>query len=177
MISNNELLELSKQFGIPIPSIKAIIQVEANGEGFDSETGKIKIQFEPSWFRKLSKLINGLWISNKVDIQSKEWKAFNDAYAKNPNKAMESTSWGAMQVMGFHFKRLGFETVGEMADFAKKSERNQIWLGLKFLQTDKYIYHAIIVKDWKTVAYRYNGSDYKINNYDKKLEYYEKKYS
>ena len=177
MISKQELKILSVSFGIPIPSIQAITEVEANGEGFDKITGKIKIQFEPSWFKRLSKLITGLWLSNKVDIQSKEWQAFNDAFAKNPDKAMESTSWGSMQVMGFHFKRLGFETVGEMVDFAKRSEYNQIWLGLKFLQTDKIIYNAILKKDWKIVAFRYNGENYRINNYDVRLARAEMKYS
>ena len=164
---------LSIEFNIPISSIKAIALVESAGSGFDPVTGKIKIQFEPSWFKRFTNII----INNKVDIQKKEWEAFNLAYSKNPNKAMESTSWGLMQVMGFHWKRLGFNSVGEMVDFAKKSERNQVWLGLKFLQTDKFIYHAILVKDWKSVAFRYNGANYRVNNYDKKLERAEIKYS
>jgi len=177
MINKQELSELSESFGIPVPSIQAIIEVESAGEGFDKVTGKIKIQFEPSWFKRLSKLFGGLWSINKVDVQSKEWLAFNDAFSKNPDKAMESTSWGSMQVMGFHWKRLGFNSVGELVNFAKESERNQVWLGLKFLQTDKVIYQAILKKDWKTVAYRYNGANYKINNYDSKLDRAEMKYS
>jgi N-acetylmuramidase len=177
MITKSELLELSESFGIPVPSIQSIIEVESAGQGFDKATGKIKIQFEPHWFKRLSRLFGGLWSVNKVDVQSKEWLAFNDAFAKNPNKAMESTSWGSMQVMGFHFKRLGFKSVGELVEFAKKSERNQVWLGLMFLKTDKVIYQAILKKDWKTVAYRYNGANYKINKYDTKLERAEMKYS
>ena len=54
MINKQELSELSESFGIPIPSIQAIIEVESAGQGFDKATGKIKIQFEPSWFKKLS---------------------------------------------------------------------------------------------------------------------------
>lgn len=177
MISKDELSQLSEQFKIPTPSIQAIIEIESAGQGYDPKTGKIKIQFEPHWFKKLSKLIGGLWSINKVDVQTKEWLAFNDAFVKNPEKAMESASWGSMQIMGFHWKRLGFNSVGHMVDFAKKSEYNQVWLGLKFLQTDKFIYHAILVKDWRTVAFRYNGPNYKINNYDKKLAIAELKYS
>lgn len=156
---------LSSEFKIPVPSIKAIALVESAGSGFDPNTGKIKIQFEPSWFKKFTNII----INNKVDIQKKEWEAFNLAYAKNPNKAMESTSWGLMQVMGFHWKRLGFNSVGEMVDFAKVSETNQLWLGLKFIQTDSRIYKALVQKNWAKVAYYYNGSGYAINKYDIKL--------
>jgi len=155
--------ELSLEFGIPIPSIKAFHLVESSGNGF--ENGKIKIQFEPSWFKKFTNIL----INNKVDIQKKEWEAFNLAYAKNPNKAMESTSWGLMQVMGFHWKRLGFKSVGEMVDFAKVSETNQLWLGLKFIQTDSRIYTALLQKNWAKVAYYYNGSGYAINKYNIKL--------
>ena len=163
---------LSSEFGIPVPSIKAFYFVESSGDGFDPVTGKIKIQFEPSWFKKFTNVV----INNKVDVQKKEWEAFNLAFAKNPDKAMESTSWGAMQVMGFHFKRLGFDTVGEMVDFAKETETNQLWLGLKFIQTDSRLYNALLSKDWKKVAYYYNGSGYAINQYDKKLEQAEIKF-
>lgn len=156
---------LSIEFNIPISSIKAIALVESAGSGFDPVTGKIKIQFEPSWFKRFTNII----INNKVDIQKKEWEAFNLAYSKNPNKAMESTSWGLMQVMGFHWKRLGFKSVGEMVDFAKVSETNQLWLGLKFIQTDSRIYTALLQKNWQKVAYYYNGSGYAINRYDVKL--------
>lgn len=169
MITNEDFVELSEYFKIPIPSIKAIDLIESNGQGFDPKMGKIKIQFEPHWFKKLSRIVSGLWASNKVDIQTKEWIAFNDAYAKNPTKAMESTSIGRMQVMGFHWKRLGFDSVNEMWDFAKESESNQLWLGLKFIVTDNRLYNAVLTKDWKKVAFYYNGPNYRINKYDTKL--------
>lgn len=162
--------KLSEHFGVPIPSIKAIQLVESSGNGFES--GKIKIQFEPSWFKRFTNKI----INNKVDIQKKEWEAFNQAFKINPDKAMESTSWGCMQVMGFHWKRLGFDSVGEMVDFAKESETNQLWLGLKFIQTDNRLFNALLMKDWKKVAYYYNGAGYVINSYDKKLEQAEIKF-
>jgi hypothetical protein len=127
MISKENYQLLALDFGLPISSIKAIDEVESSGEGFDPDTGKIKIQFEPSWFKKLAKIL----IKNGVENQAKEWLAFNKAYAKNPQKAMESTSIGRMQVMGLHWKRLGFKSVDAMWDFAKKSEANQLRLGLK----------------------------------------------
>ena len=156
---------LSKQFNIPVPSVKAFAYVESAGSGFDPATGKIKIQFEPSWFKRFTNII----INNNVDVQKKVWEAFNLAFSKSPNKAMESTSWGLMQVMGFHWKRLGFSSVGAMIDFAKVSETNQLWLGLKFIQTDSRLLKALLNKDWKSVAYYYNGAGYAINKYDKKL--------
>lgn len=169
MITDREYLKLSSEFGISVSKVKAIDSVESNGEGFDPKTGKIKIQFEPHYFKRISKLISGLWSFNKVDVQSKEWEAFNDSFKKNPTAAMESTSIGRMQVMGIHWKRLGFKSVDEMWDFAKKSESNQLWLGLKFLSTDPKLFRAIQVWNTKEVALRYNGKNYWIKGYDKKL--------
>jgi hypothetical protein len=170
MLTEKEFSKLSSVFGIPRSSVKAIVEVESGGAGFDSLTGKIQIQFEPHWFRRLSKLTTGIWASNKVDVQTREWIAFNDAFSKNADKAMQSTSIGLMQVMGFHYARLGFKSVGAMWDFAKISEYNQLWLGLKFLSTDRFLYQAILQKNWKEVARRYNGANYWILKYDKKLE-------
>lgn len=165
MITENQYRNLALEFGISISKVKAIDFVESNGEGFDPKTGKIKIQFEPHWFKRFTNKI----IDNKVDVQSREWEAFNEAYKINPIAAMESTSIGRMQVMGFHWKRLGFKSVGNMWDFAKDSEANQLWLGLKFIETDNRLFQAVKNWDTKKVAYYYNGVNYGVKGYDKKL--------
>lgn len=170
MITENQYKNLAKEFGISISKVKAIDFVESNGMGFDPKTGKIVIQFEPHYFKRISRLFFGIWASNKVEVQSKEWIAFNDAFSKNPKAAMESASIGRMQVMGEHWKRLGFKNVGDMWDFAKHSEVNQLWLGLKFIETDKALFQAVKIWNTKEVARRYNGKNYWILGYDKKLE-------
>lgn len=170
MITKNEYLALARSFGIGISKVKAIDSVESNGQGFDPKTGKLIIQFEPHYYKRISRLISGLWSFNKVDIQSKEWEAFNDAFRKNPKAAMESTSIGRMQVMGEYWARLGFKSVDEMWNFAKKSESNQLWLGLKFIETDRRLFQAVKIWDCKTIARLYNGKNFWIKKYDKKLE-------
>ena len=169
-ITKQEYQELSVEFGIPDINIKKIVAVESGGLGFSKETGKIIIQFEPSWFKRKSPYTpSGKWSLNKVEKQAEEWKAFNDAFLKNPNAAMESTSIGLMQVMGFHYKLLGFKTVGEMWDYAKESEVNQLRLGLMFIKTNKKMYNAIVTGDWDTFAYFYNGEQYKKFDYANRL--------
>ena len=93
--------------------------------------------------------------------KSAEWMAFNDAFRKESNAAMESTSIGLGQIMGFHYKRLGFDSVGDMWDDAKKGIENQLHQILQFIKTDIGLYYAIEHKDWDTVAKLYNGSGYK----------------
>ena len=119
------------------------------------------IQFEPAWFKKKAPYApSGLWSVNKVDVQSKEWVAFNDAFAKSKEGALLSTSIGLGQIMGFHFERLGFKTVGEMWDHAKKSLENQVWQICKFIETDNKLKFALKTRDWFTVASIYNGSGF-----------------
>src|SRR5690606_21944769 len=99
----SQVRELAKVNRLPFEVLLAIIEVETPGRGFDVITGKILIQFEPSWFRRHEPYApSGKWSVNKVDVQSKEWIAFNDAWKINPDSAMKSTSIGLPQIMGFH---------------------------------------------------------------------------
>ena len=108
----DKIKEISNQFSFDWRVIAAFIEVETGGKGFNSD-GKIMIQFEPSWFKRyVPNAPAGIWSTNKVDVQSKEWKAFNNAFAINKEAAMLSTSIGLGQIMGFHYKRLGYKTVG-----------------------------------------------------------------
>lgn len=170
-ITKEEIATIAKEFNLPLASVKAVKQVESGGKGFDKTTGKIIIQFEPSWFKRKAPFTpSGKWSLNKVERQASEWIAFNDAFAKNPKAAMESTSWGLMQVMGFHWKLLGFESVGAMVDFVKESEANQLRLGMMFIQTNKAMATALRNLEFGTFAYFYNGSGYKKFNYDTRLQ-------
>lgn len=161
-----KLLQLIKQiavsFGYDWAAVAAFIAVETGGLGFDVATGKLIIQFEPAWFRKKAPFApSGLWSLNRVDVQSKEWIAFNDAFRKNPEAAMLATSIGLGQIMGFHFKRLGYSSVGEMWDDAKKGEDRQIWQICRFIETDKNLENAITARNWSQVATIYNGSGFR----------------
>lgn len=172
-------------FGLDWAAIAAFISVETGGQGFNPATGKIIIQFEPVWFKRKAPFApSGEWSVNKVDVQSKEWAAFNDAFKKDPEAAMLATSIGLGQIMGFHFIRLGYSSVGEMWDDAKKGEDRQIWQICRFIETDGNLERAITARNWSQVATIYNGSGFrelakKYNRvpYDKSMESEFYKYS
>lgn len=177
-ITLKEIESLAKEFKLKVSRVQAIKHVESGGIGFDKETSKIIIQFEPAWFKKQAPYTpSGKWSLNGVEKQEREWIAFNDAFKLNSKAAMEATSIGLMQVLGIHYKRLGFKSVGAMWDFAKVSEKNQMWLGLEFIRTDKIMYNALVIGDWEEVAYRYNGKNYYILSYHIKLKNADKLYS
>jgi hypothetical protein len=188
MLSDNDLLQLANEFDIDLKILKAIIKVESGGFGF-AEDGKIIIQFEPSWFKRKaakeyadylklktykSKVpIMNYWdtvLNNQVSNQRDEWFAFNAAFKINPDAAMQSTSIGMMQIMGFHYAELGFKTVGEMWDYAKLSEKNQVELALRFIKMNPSLYQAVKAHDFKQIAFSYNGKNYPKFNYDRRLE-------
>ena len=160
-----ELLPIIKleamPFKIESAAIAAFLEVETGGLGFSSD-GKLIIQFEPVWFKRKAPFApSGLWSLNKVERQAEEWKAFNDAFSKNKNAAMEATSIGLGQIMGFHYSRLGYKTVGEMWDDAKKGIEQQVHQICKFIATDIKLMSAIKAHDWDGVATLYNGAGYK----------------
>lgn len=168
-ILNYEVADLARLNGYTFENLKAVVKVESGGIGFAPD-GKIIIQFEPSWFkRKAPYMPSGKWSLNGVERQSKEWESFNDAFKLSPNAAMESTSIGLMQVMGFHYKLLGFKTVGEMWDYAKVSEKNQLDLAIRFIKSNPKLDKALKNGDAATFAYYYNGSQYKKYKYDTRL--------
>ena len=173
-LTDSQIAALASKYGYSYAMLKAIIAVESGGIGFSRITGKIIIQFEPSWFKRIykdwKKFSEGhTWFNNGVDNQDLEWKAFNDAFSIDANAAMQATSIGMMQVMGFHFETLGFNTAGEMWDYAKESEANQVDLALRFIKSNPKLDQAVKNKDCPTIAFYYNGAGYKKFNYDARL--------
>ena len=159
---DKRIIDEARKSNIECAALLAFIEVETGGIGFDRTTGKILIQFEPVWFRRKAPYApSGLWSLNKVEVQSKEWAAFNDAFSKNRDAAMESTSIGLGQIMGFNYRRLGYADVGSMWDDAKRGIERQIYQIEKFINTDYTLLKALKQHDWNKVATIYNGAYYK----------------
>lgn len=170
LLTNMAIAEIALSFGLTYAKVKAVVVVESGSQAFDPVTGKIMIQFEPHWFRRKSPYTpSGKWSLNGVEKQAGEWTAFNDAFKRDPKAAMESTSIGLMQVMGFHWKLLGFASVGAMWDYAKESAENQLRLGLMFIRSNRFMFTALKNGDWDKFAYYYNGAQYKKFNYAERL--------
>jgi len=154
--------KISKEFDYEWEAIQSFLNVETGGFGFSPATGKIIIQFEPVWFRRKQPFApSGKWSVNKVDVQTKEWEAFNNAFSINKDSAMESTSIGIGQVMGGHWKRLGYTSAGAMWDDAKKGIESQIWQVCQFIKTDIKLQSCIKAHDWDGVATIYNGTGFR----------------
>jgi Protein of unknown function (DUF3380). len=162
MTVNDAINLLSRNFSIDEAFLKAFIEVETGGQGFDPQTGKMIIQFEPAWFRKKEPYApSGMWSLNGVERQKAEWDAFMDACNINEASAMESTSIGLGQILGLHYKRLGYKDVYGMWYEAENDIYHQVLQLCQFLTTDLSLMQAIARKDWHTIASIYNGKGYK----------------
>lgn len=150
---------------LPLPRLLAFIEVESGGRGF-GDTGKLILQFEAHVFSKAtgiprSTLNKYKWDENTVDIQSKEWEAFNEAYSLNPEEAMKSTSWGLPQIMGFNHKQAGYVSVGDMLDDFKRGELQQVMALIRFIEANKKLYKAVMDGDYETTSSIYNGASHR----------------
>jgi hypothetical protein len=165
-------MALAKEFGIEYKALNAVFLVESSGSGFDRNTGKIKIQFEPYWFRKYT----GKRVPNGVENQTAEWLAFTKACKTDALSALKSTSWGLGQVMGFNYKAAGYASVTAMVASFEENEYNQLRGMLNFIKSTPKMLLALQTKDWSTFAKYYNGPQYKDFHYDTRLaEAYAKK--
>jgi hypothetical protein len=180
-ITLNELSDLACKFNLELADVQTVFEVEAAGNGFLSD-GKPKILFERHWFSKLTnRVYDGIHpdISNKATGGYKgglgEWARFDKASKLNGQKtrdaAIQATSWGAGQIMGFHYKDLGFETPQDFLNQNFKGEAEQFEIMLRFISLPKNaaMYKALKGKRWADFAKLYNGPQYAKNNYDVKL--------
>lgn len=168
--------------GCDLPSLWAVLTVETKGFGFLPLTRQPKILFERHVFYRLTGGAHG----NNGDISSSkpggylggaaEYERLAAAARLNQDAAIESTSWGLGQIMGYHAKRLKYASALDMAQAFSRSEDEQISAMGKFIAAESALAKALVARNWRQVAFYYNGSNFAKNEYDAKLEYYYEKY-
>jgi len=82
---SNTIEDLSRETGVSVPAIQAIRHIESGGN-------PRAVRFETRVFQDRT----------GRTVEGHDRAAFQRAYAINPTEAVNSTSWGWFQVMGFH---------------------------------------------------------------------------
>ncbi|MDO4427151.1 MAG: N-acetylmuramidase family protein [Moraxella sp.] len=82
--------------------------------------------------------------------------------------ALESCSWGLGQVMGFHWRALGYASLQEFVNAMYTSEALQLSAMCRFMKKNG-LFRPLKSYDWKGFARGYNGVGYAKNRYDVKL--------
>ena len=181
-ITDAQIREQASKLGVEAAALKAVIEVEAKSSGFNQD-GTPVILYERHKFYEGLRAIN--WIT-----KAKEWfKQYPDlcnpspgGYGKyseqhgklaraselNKEVALESCSWGLGQVMGYHWKSLGYESLQSFINAMYRDEASQLEAMCRYISVNNLV-NAVKSKDWKAFARGYNGKNYAINSYDTKL--------
>ena len=184
----NALLETDFQaaaarLGVSVPAVKAVATVESNDGGFLPD-GRVKVQYEPHvMYRQLASNFDRARADKELvahpDLVAKKAGSYQslDKEDKDMNRAaqlidrtsaLESASWGAFQIMGYHWKTLQYTTLqGFIND--QYTAAGQLETFVRFIQADARLLRALRGKDWATFARIYNGPNYAANKYDTKL--------
>jgi hypothetical protein len=175
-VTANDYSLIAGYLGCEIAVIRAFVAVEAAGAGFDQQ-GRPKMLFEPHVFYKR---VNKLRQKDAIELglAYAKWGAkpypkdsyprLAQAMALDLQAALESASWGAGQVMGYHWKALGYDSVIEFVECMKASETAHLFAMARYLVVNK-LQDKLVNKNWVGLSHGYNGASYAKNQYDKKL--------
>lgn len=167
-------------------AVKAVASVESNGSGLikDNQGNLIpKILFERhimfQRLRDFTPIKSADMAAKYPDIVNpkaggykgglSEHERLQRAVLIDRTTALESASWGAFQIMGYHWKVLGYASIQAFVN-DMYTEQGQLDAFVKFIKADGRLVKALKEKDWTTFARIFNGPAYKTNNYDVKMK-------
>lgn len=183
----------AQDLGVEEAAVKAVASVESNGSGLIKDvSGNMvpKILFERHiMFRRLRDFtpIKSKDMAAKYpDIVNEKSGGYKGGLAEHERlqravlidrtTALESASWGAFQIMGYHYKTLGYQSIQAFVN-DMYTEQGQLDAFVKFIKADSRLVKALKEKDWTTFARIFNGPAYKTNNYDVKMKNAYEKFS
>lgn len=192
LLGAGSLAAAAQRLGLPLATVYAVNEVESAGSGFLGN-GRPKILFERhQMYRQLctprhpdddvaalKRHADELAAQSPSLINSKpggyaggtaEHQRLAQARLIDDTAALESTSWGAFQIMGYHATRLGYESVQAFAAAMASGEPAQFDAFARFIEADAALLKALKGRKWDQFAKLYNGPDYARNLYDVKLE-------
>jgi hypothetical protein len=177
--TSGEIERAADVAGLEPAALLAIAEVESGGRAFAIVAGRPEplIRFEGHYFDRLidtkkraKARAAGLAspamgaVKNPAS-QAARWKLLEDAMAIDRDAALQSVSWGIGQVMGSHWKALGYGSVDALVVEARSGVGGQIRLMLRFLEHEGLI-ETIRARDWAAFARAYNGPRYRVHRYD-----------
>lgn len=178
----DEIEQVAQEEGLDPAALLAIAEVESGGRAFAYVGGRKEplIRFEGHYFDRLlndenRKNARNAGLSSpkarqikKPRSQADRWRLLDKASQIDRSAALQSVSWGMGQVMGSHYKTLGYASVDDLVQEARGSIAGQMRLMVRFIRKNDLV-HFIEQRDWAGFARRYNGPAYKKNSYDTRI--------
>lgn len=180
LLRESDLIAAADRLAVPLASIKAVNEVESRGSGFLPD-GRPVILFERHvfWKQLVFHGVDPTQHGERPAILNRQRGGYAGgaaeyvrlAYAMQIHAAaaQEAASWGAFQVMGYHWKTLGFADIESFVATQHRSEGDQLATFTAFVLADPALHRALKGRKWAEFARRYNGPAYAENLYDAKL--------
>lgn len=182
-ITQQAIAEIAAAHNFDPAALMAVAETEAGGQPFAVVNGRKEplIRFEGHYFdrrldaddraraRKLGLSSPTAGAVKNPTKQADRWDLLGRASAINPEAALESVSWGLGQVMGAHWKWLGYPSVQDMVHSVRTNGiAGQVELMVRFIEKSG-LAGALRARNWAVFAKGYNGPAYKKNAYDTKM--------
>lgn len=180
-LSQADIERSAARLGVDIAVVQAVNEVESRGRGF-FDTGAPVILYERHIMHRrlpLHKIDPAPWADAQPDIVHPKPGGYVGGGAEHERLAraeaicrpcaLESASWGLFQIMGFHWRGLGYDSVEAFVERMSESEADQLEAFIRFIERDKALHFALQRRRWAAFAERYNGPAYRKNAYDLKL--------
>lgn len=168
---------IGKLIGVAEDEVRAVVEVEASGSGFDA-LGRPKMLFEPHVFwRELGEgpqrtraqgagLAYRRWGERPYPRDS--YPRLTAALAIDRGDAFRSASWGLGQIMGFNHKAAGYVSAEAMvADFLDDEEKH-VEAMIRFIVSEG-LDDDMREHRWEGFARGYNGPGYAKHGYHTRL--------
>lgn len=181
LLKHADIINASKKLDVDVASVMAVNEVESLGAGF-IKPGMPTILFERHIFYRMlrEKGIDTAALESRypgiVNRRPGGYAGGQSEYTRlaaavdiHRESAYESCSWGAFQIMGFHWELLGFSSAQDLVDYASKDESSQLDIFVRFVMANRAMHKALQEKKWAAFAKLYNGPAYARNFYDIKL--------
>lgn len=192
MLNNSALAAVVKIAGahkLDPAALASVVDVESAGKVFARVNGRDEplIRFEGHYFdRRVSGVLRdrarkeGLASPRAGGVpnpgsQTARWALLERAAKIDRQAAYESCSWGCGQVMGAHWKWLGFPTVIALVELCRSGIEGQIELMVRFIKKAG-LAGALNARNWTGFAKGYNGPAYAVNKYHTKMASAYKRY-
>ncbi len=175
-LTRSDFEAVASRLGCEWEAVAAVAEVESGPLGGFADDGRPVILFERHLFsRKTNSQYDGSHptVSNRTPggyprSQADRWAQLAQAYALNPEAALQSASYGRFQVLGQNFANLGLPNAVAYVTKLAKSEKDQLDAFEGFVRANG-LTDELQRKDWPGFASRYNGPGYAANQYDQKM--------
>jgi hypothetical protein len=158
------------RLAVPVAHVMAVAAVESAGETMWILDGLPvpPVRFEAHWFGKLTNyrfnddhpdLSCVSWTpSLAATTRAGAWSQLKRARELDRDAANEATSFGAFQILGVHWKRLGYDSIEAFVhDMSRNGDDGQMDAFVRFIEADPSLHESLRAGDWADVERRYNG--------------------